>query len=309
MRRVLLGIAVLGVFAAAPAGATERELGGHLFLPSRFVRDPFIATMVSFANTGGVAEVDGPDFNAAGVQIGGRTHQIGSILQATTFEARTLDFLKLRFTLDGGVYSGLNARSALVVGASAFATFAVGAAASWRIGDRLMLGANVDLAGRPSFQLQIVEGLVRALRSGSIDTGGVVTRPDVFAFGGGLVGAFAWTRWLGSTFSLRYERPRIDDGANGDIVRNDLLAGVTLDLDFQRLWEMPIGLLVAYQHNFALDEATLSRLQELSAGIYYTGRTALQLGADVSWRWFDLRSTLVDASAFFASLVIRYYWN
>src|SRR6478609_684261 len=96
----------------------ERELNGHLFIPSLTIRDPFLATTFGINTGAGYAWIDGPGFDLRGNASGRDSFRAAALAQTASFQVRLLKWWALRLNGSGGLYGGANAKSALVVGAT-----------------------------------------------------------------------------------------------------------------------------------------------------------------------------------------------
>jgi hypothetical protein len=252
-----------------PPELSRRSLGGHLFIQSLSLADPFVSTRMSVQVGGGATFVDPR-----------RTlHNQGWSVAA---QVAVLRGWALRLSGGAGLVSSSR-------GTVTHWEVTPGTTLSWRVTDWLRLGPVLDFNYR----------IAQSTRWGE--------RSDAFKLMPGLALAIAAHPSLGITFNVqhiwerRQHRTPVEDDSR-------LGLAVAIDLDLMSLVRMPIGFMVAYRGELALVNGTPS-LHDLEGGIYYTGRIALSLGLVARGRWHELWPTPTDATSASGHLVVQYYFN
>ena len=115
-----------------PAGG--RVMNAHLFLPSRLVDDPFITTYLGESTGFGYATISANHVDSQG-NVGGKTpYQLGALGQGFNLQVGILDSWAIRLAAAGTVLSGIDAESALTIGATIGYALSTGATYSLLVG-------------------------------------------------------------------------------------------------------------------------------------------------------------------------------
>ncbi len=308
LRMALVLTLVTGRALAAEAhDGNARELAGHVFPVSRLVRMPFTPTSLGVAAGVAYGSVEAPTFNVLGMQIGREEYPVAALGHSVEGTVRLWDFLALRLDLEAAAYTGVDAPAALVVGASAFGTGGFGVTLAKRFGSHLQLAAVLDAGYRPSFDITVVPSLIASIQQRQFATSDLVVDTRRWLFGAGAAFALTLAPPLGIMGDISYVHPRTKVAgqvSNAD----DLATAIQIDFDFGRFTPVPIAVVGAYRTQFILDTQADSRVQEVSAGLYYTGRSWLVAGIDVSGLFTSLRPQL-DTRALFGTFSLKYFWQ
>lgn len=310
-----------GAPASAPAApapargdgslAEGRVLNGHVFMPS--VRVPGALTTTSFASYLVLAYGQ----SSADFQVADRTYSgsfdyagIGSILG---YEYAFQRYFSARFTLDNVIYSGIDGPSAIVVGTSLQFGGSLGLTASLPVGDSLRVGVLFDAGITPGLGLTIANGIraiVRDCQAGSCSTG----QGDIFGIHKAttLQPALAvnWSPWrpLGVTANTALVHVSQKDGDETFSADAATLAAAA-DLDLLPLWNVPVGLQLAFSWTAPFSGEVLQHVTDMGGGVFYTGRRNLALGVQFVSRRFAVQPTVdVSWSTIITTVGLRYYW-
>lgn len=102
--------------------SSQRALNGHVFIPSRYITSPFSQTLFGMGVVFGAASSTGPKFILsgpdAGQVIGTDDYTYGLLGLGFEFHFKLAEWLSLRFAGAGSVFTGIDGKSVLVVGAS-----------------------------------------------------------------------------------------------------------------------------------------------------------------------------------------------
>jgi len=313
----VIGTCLMAALLAAPAdpelenGETGRRLGGHDFILTDVVPDPFVTTQFRSSTGLGLVALDA---GAAMVQaqraIGDNSSghmQVAWFEQQIGFQAAVLPFLAVRVNVAGLVGSGVDATSALVFGVKGGYQFDGGATASLRLGP-VCLGASFDLAYERDFVLSPLLAIAQAMEAvknsqvPSIsklfnDSSDIRVQPGLRAAVG-----------VNRTFGLFANAGLDYDGAvsGGVPSATTVQFGAGLSIDLNPGLSVPIGFLVAYEYETAVDSSSIDR-HTVSAGIFYTGRPHLQLGLEAQGAFYPV-SGFDSVSQGLGEVTVRYFW-
>jgi hypothetical protein len=289
----------------------RRELNGHFFVPSLTVPDPFVPTLFSLSTGAGHAWVDGPSFDPRGNPVGGESYRAAALAESMTFQAAILSWWALRLASGGGLYGGVNARSALVLGAIIPLDVTPGTTVSWKIGRFVRLGGTFDFQYQYRTVIDPLAAVRTSLASSQVDTSQVHQRVNSYSVIPGATVAAALHPAVGLVGSVQYLWNGRDDGTSTQSV-SYIVIGVSAQLDLKPLVSrVPLGVLGAYRAQIPF-ESSERLIQSVEGALFYTGRKDLALGLDLQGQWFDLRPGSpfpLSASALIAALTVRYYWN
>jgi hypothetical protein len=294
-------------------------LGGHLFIPSEVVRDPFTATYFQISTGYGYAAATGPAFSALGTTFGSRDYRFGTMVQSFELQAKIFDWWAVRIESTGLLFAGINGPSVLHVGATARFTPGAGTTVSFPIGDGIRLGGTFDFGYTPDININVITGIVRSLAARDIDARNLLTDTRLTAIQVGASVAVALHRSLGLTATADYLHVGSDtDGVGASI--NDVSVGLSFDFDLNAITRAPIGFILAYKLNEVETRDPGQATEAVDLGIFYTGVPHLVAGMDLSERWFNLlvgppgsgfrpfEARSEDTALTLAQLIMRYTW-
>jgi hypothetical protein len=286
--------------------ASPRSLNGHLFVPSRLLASPFSTTHLGSTAMYALAEATASRYDLRGEVVGERDYSMAAFGNQIDYQLRLADFFALRVSGSAMVFSGIDGPSAVAVGATFRTSFGAGLTAGLELGDVVRLAVLFDAGYQPAFDLTIGAGILRAIRTGSFDSGEVFVLGKTVQLRPGISVAWAPIPLVGITGEVRYSHTEVEqtssENATGDAV--DMAALV--DVDLGTVWPVPIAIAGLYR----LQEPTSGdsiRIEDAGGAIFYTGRPHLAAGLAITQQWFDVRPR-VDTSATFFDLTVRYYW-
>jgi hypothetical protein len=320
-------VTMIGICAFAPAAAAEegrpaqlaqaappeqqpvqgRDLGGHRFVPSELLVQPFVETAFRAVTAFGLVRSTAPDLSVAGDQVvtGRRFTQVG---YSQTFELQMalLPWLAVRAAATSVVFSGVNRRSVLNLGSTIQYGAGGGVTIGHRLGDAVQIALVADAAYEPTYSVDIGGAIAASLRAQQVDTAPLLTRERGVPLQAGVAVAFAPAAAVGVTVMGRYEHTF---HGSGGLERQDAaIAAGALDLDLRALTTVPIGFLAAYQLAIPFGDNDRTDLwYYFDGGFFYTAKRDLVLGMEGSVRRFPQRQQ-VDSDALVGNVVVRYYW-
>lgn len=292
-----------------PVPKSHRELGGHLFLPSHILTDPFSIT--SFGSYFGVGSGQalaptinlGPPPSISSTQ---KWYEYTGIAQQFDLNVRILEFLSARLLGTALAYQGTGNGSALTVGTNAKLTADISVKGSLPLGDHVRLALNVGAAYGPIYNVLIAQGLINAIKSGEIDTSQFFQTSDNITWNATLSGAWGPFPFLGFVVNVEYLNPR--KTGNASYSQNGMMFGGDAEFDALPLisW-LPLGLNFSYSIISPIGASGTYTTQTEGFGFFYTGRRDLALGLEINWAQGRLDTQLSSQNTI-AWVDFRYYW-
>jgi hypothetical protein len=289
----------------------RRELGGHLFIPSKFTDDPFVSTYVASETGFGWGKAPGRTFDLCGTVVcpgpgSVADYQVGAFAQVLGYQYGFLPWWAVRVGAQVVVYSGINSTGVVGVGTNANATFSAGTTMSWKVGENLRLGGSFDFKMGPAIFLNIVEGVVDSIKSGTIVT--PVNSFTQVTLNPAFVGAWSISRLVGLTFNVAYQYTH---GSSDELGSTANLFGsnILFDFDLNSVNVAPIGFLAGFATQFSVDSTKFLEFR-YQAGIMYTGVRQLDVGLEVLYnRAPVIGNTNIFLSSLIALIVLQYNFN
>ncbi len=309
------------VVAKAPEPVKEqkmgRELGGHLFLPSHILEDPFSYTAFGTFFGLGAGNALGPTIvnDPPPVHLGpDKWYGYTGLGLGMLLNVRILEYLSARAGLLTTAYLGTGSGAAFTVGTSARITGDIGVKGSLPVGDTWRFSAALDVSYGPVYSLLLMNGIVDAINQCRVDPNQCFVDPgtgfqqiNTVTWTGSLGAAWAPTPYLGFVGSFQFIAP--SKSGDASIAQNGLTFAVSAEFDALPLvrW-LPIGVNTAYQLTTGVGGNKVPTGNVAGFGLYYTGRKDLALGLEIDWKWDTLETQQVS-TATLAWLNLRYYWN
>jgi hypothetical protein len=301
--------------APAPSEKMGRELGGHYFMPSHLIDDPFSYTAFAMYFGLGSGNALGPEFQLQPPAIiGEKWYGYTGLGLGMLMNVRILEYLSARALLNTTAYLGTGSGAALTVGTSARITGDLGVKGSLPVGENWRFSASVDMSYGPVFSLLLANGLIDALNNCrvnpsqcTIDPGSGFQTIDTVTWMAGLAGSWAPTPYLGFTANFQFIAPTKTGDAS--IAQNGVVFAASGEFDFLPLvkW-LPLGVNAAYQLTSGVGGNKVATANEAGFGLYYTGRPQMAVGLEIDWKWSTLE-TQQTSTATLAWVNFRYYWN
>jgi hypothetical protein len=292
-----------------------REMGGHSFLPSHLIEDPFSYTAFGTFFGLGAGNALGPAFANDPPRIDGeKWYGYTGLGLGMLLNVRILEYLSARALLNTTAYLGTGSGAALTVGTSARITGDIGVKGSLPVGDNWRFSASLDMSYGPVYSLLLLNGIVDALNQCrlnpsqcSFDPGAGFQQINTVTWMAGFAGSWAPTPYLGFTGNVQFIAPTKTGDAS--IAQNGVIFAIAAEFDALPLvrW-LPIGVNTAYQLTSGVGGNRVPTANSAGFGFYYTGRKDLALGLEIDWKWSTLETQQVS-TATLAWLNFRYYWN
>jgi len=301
------------VAAPAPAAPVEqkmaRDMGGHTFLPSHIIDNPFSESDFGVTIGLGAGDALGPLVQRDPPAILPASKWYGYTALGLGIEGnlRILEYLSARAAIFTSAYLGSGRDSVLVVGSNARINGGVGVKGSLPVGDNFRFAATFDVTYGPVYTILIAQALVDAIQSGQISAAEFLETKDTVTWIGGLSGSWAPWAFLGLTVNGQFLAPTKTGAASQS--QNGIFVAGMADFDARPLLKwLPVGMNLAYSITSPVGANGVSTLQEFGFGFYYTGRRDLSLGVELDWKLGRLENTQAT-QATLAWLNFKYYWN
>ncbi|HZX97120.1 MAG TPA: hypothetical protein VFE90_21570 [Myxococcales bacterium] len=293
--------------ASKPAEArTAPVMDGHLFAPSLLVDTPFRTTTFKLGILYGVGDATGPKYDINGNVIGQATYSFGDFGQTFRYEYAFSEWFSAGVVVLTNLYTGLDGPSVVSVGAQLGLGFGARVKAGHRFGP-VETAVLVDVSTAPEFGVLVVAALLKALQDHVIEPGAAFQSTHTLTVTPSAV--VSWAPWpaLGLTANVAYVYKSLR--LSGENIANQggiQFAGLA-DFDFGKISKVPVGLLATYRILAPLGSDGVSRIEDVSGGIFYSARPELGLGLEIGWRSFTIRQPLAS-TVVLAQLGLQYYW-
>ncbi len=306
----VLCIAFAVVFGASPVGAGEagRTLGGHTFMPSTQVRDPFITTYLLSGTGVSIFQLPMLTINWEGPEPVVMEGDVLYLVQGFRDQRALNDWLAVRGAFSATGRGGIDEKSVFAQGV--MWSFAGGFGATARVwgAEQAALAVSADVALGSAYTINILDFAADILENGWDEESSFVSESNTSQGRLGLVGAWAPKRWLGVTASADWGWAEGSGGRDWDGRR--LRGSGTVGIDFKELDTVPVGV------RFALSSQPIGQggtgpgddITSYGVGVFYTGRPDLSVGADAIFLRLPLIDSDVKTDALQFSIDMRYYF-
>ena len=320
---VLLPLAIT-VALVTPCRAQEpdsayapRFFGGHLFLPSILVPDPFISTsFTSSTGFGKAINITVPIENLQGQQVGELSGDVGFMLLEFGYQYAFNQRWAVRVGASGGARSGTTVPAILAEGASAIYGYEVGASVKLLRKRTWLVTGTADFRGNTLYgiaPLDFAKAVKQSVATG--DTVGAISGAEDVLLSStdntrvlaGLRGAYAPSAWLGfMAFVEAGTGDRLDQSSNSIGVAN---FGGAASIDLRTMkGHIPFGLQGEYRSETLSERNndTSGGTSTAGLGILYTGRRFFSIGLENSWQQIHQPINGKDFSTVATRILMRY---
>jgi hypothetical protein len=294
--------------------AATRTLGGHHFLPSLIVGDPFVDTYFESVFAVGTVTGTGPGFtlvqDASGhysaKQMGTFDVSLAALEQHFAGQMGLTPWWSIRIQGGGSFLAATNGTTGLSVGVLIAYSATIGTTLSVPIGSSTRIGATFDVDVNHSFSLDLLGTIVRSVQAGMLDTSQMISETNTMTVRPGLAAAFGIHKGVGLVLAAQYLHSSIDTqrliqpGNEGTIE-----PGAVLSFDLNALASIPIGIGLSYSPSIPLNGGSV--WHGFDGGLYYNGNRDLALGIEIGIKNVDFNP---GVSIVYKNLnvVIRYTW-
>lgn len=292
-----------------PAGPERRVLGGHRFLPSSVLSDPFLTTHVSTRTAAGLAgDFKSPFFDVNGDTIGTLEGDLAFFGLEFEYQQNLFHWAALRLNVSGSGRAGVDEQSLLADGVNTvYGAVLEGKARIWRR-DKALVTGLARLSRKNIFGISPFEFAQSVVDSGLNEDNHLVTEGNLLRLTGGLAGAYAPAPWVGLTAQVYVGTAQpFDDTLPNETVFQTAVSG---SFDLRPGAGVPIGFLVSYDYDsFPEGGSDVAKgINRFGLGTFYTGRDDFNIGLDVSVSSFKQLDVEETFSATAAALYLRYYF-
>jgi hypothetical protein len=317
VRSVIVAILVGTFFVASthPAAAQDRPnrrtFGGHSFIPSSNMSDPFMGTYIrTTVGAGRALDMQVPVYNLDGDQVATLSGNIAFLQLGLAYQQQIVRWLALRATFTGSARVGTNHVALLAEGASAVYGGTFGASFRLVEKDKFLLTALAETRSNSLYSISPLQFVYDVIESGTIDsTTGLLAKGDNWRLIGGLRTAYAFAPWIGITGIAEFgPATRFFADDTGERNTSQLSLGGTVSIDLRPGTNVPIGFVgsVFYQSESDRGDDIVGRQTLFGLGVFYTGRDDLSLGLETGFQRFDQRDFENRVNAGNIRLVLRY---
>ena len=281
-------VLLIAALAVHPSTARAQEcgrcLGGHRYIPSSILDNPFAADHFTNSTGGGMAfDLQIPVRNLAGDSVGVVGGDIGFLLLDFQYQKKLFKWLALRGNLGAVARVGTSTEAVIASGAEALFTWSLGATVPiWRTENFLVSGV-VDYRYDNEFVVDPF-GFARVLvNEGYTEASKEVLLRDE---GGnhwslGARAAYTVNPWWG--LNAVVESGEIDSQTLGNRTLTEL--GLQSGFDLNKLWDFPLGVALGYREQIGPGRQgdASGSYRAFDLGLFFTGNTNFTIGGDIIW--------------------------
>jgi hypothetical protein len=306
----VLCIALVVAFGASPAGAEEagRTLGGHTFMPSAQVRDPFITSYLLSGTGMSIFQLPMLTIDWEGPEPVIVEGDVLYLVQGFRYQRAVNEWLAVRGAFSATGRGGIDEKSVFAQGV--MWSFAGGLGATARVwgAERAALAVSADVVLGNTYTINILDYVEDVIEGGWNEESSLLSESNTSLGWLGLVGAWAPRRWLGVTASVDWGWAEGSGDRSWDGRR--LGGGGTVGIDFKELDAVPVGVRLAFSSKPIGQGGTgpADDIRSYGVGVFYTGRPDLSIGADAIFLRLPLIDSDVRTDALQFSIDMRYYF-
>lgn len=289
-----------------PPGHVERTLAGHVFTPMLLVRLPFAVTKVGVDLAYGAGSAEGKKPTLLDRDRGDATYEFAVMGQSFTYDRQVADGVSVGGGLVVELYSGITGPSAVVLGLEVGAGLLGNVTAGRQYGP-VRVAFTLDASYAPEYGLHLLEAIQAASTPDGSVSASALTSSNAWTATPGFALAFTAAPAVGLAVAADYRAVWYDTSEQGWRYRSGLDAAVGVDVDLGILTRVPMAVTAALRTAVPVGVGGVSRVLDGSLGVFYTGRPALVLGAELGQRRFRYRGEL-DAVASIVQLRVQYLW-
>jgi hypothetical protein len=313
---VALGAALAVAHARAAEGTSSppespRVLNGHLFQPSRLVTGPFTTTEFGMATVFGVGQALAPRYDIHGNQTGTKEYAVAAYGQDLEYQLRFTKDFSARVFVNGLIFSGVDAKGILVAGLTAQYGLGLGLTWGWTLSPTTRLALVADLSVQPQLSVLVGNAVLNAIETKAFSDTGVFSTVNRVTGNPGLSFAWAPLPFLGFVAEARYVWGHRTSSSGGSVNAQGVSLGGIASFDLNPLIHWPIAAQGVFRSELPVGSGGINDVQQVGAGVFYSGRPSLALGLEASWRHGKIRPGVVPtlkADSGSVAIMFRYYW-
>jgi hypothetical protein len=295
--------------------AAPRYFGGHQFIPSTIVPDPFISTtFMSTTGFGKAINLITPVYNVDGEQISEISSDIGFMVLGFDYQQALSHRVALHAALSASARVGTSPEAILSEGLSAIYGYSLGGMVNVVQKRNWQLSATADLRGNTlysvaplDFALAVVDNVENGDSTGAVQDAqdSLLASGDNLRVLGGVRGAYTPAPGIGFISFLEAGLgEKFEKGSDNTSVVN---FGAAASFDFNPLTRTPVGLLATFRNESLSEKGDdVGSVQSYGLGIFYTGRRFFTLGLENTWSQLSQHRTDKKIDVAQARIVLRY---
>jgi hypothetical protein len=267
----------------------KRTLGGHNYIPSELLGDPFVGTYVRNSTGGGMAlglKVPIPDLE--GDILGYAESDIGFITIGLEYQQNITNWLAFRLGGSGGARLGTSIQALLTEGATATFGYNFGLSVQAVRTERLAIGVSADMVPNKIYGISPLDFARSVIENGLDSASALLNKASGRRLFIGVRPAYTVKPWLGlqGMFEIGPNRAR-QEGDSGKVeseeTKTQTSYGLGASVNLMGVSKTPIGFNLAFQHKEGIIGGgdISGGADTWNLGIYYTGRRAFIVGLDL----------------------------
>ena len=307
---VLLSLVATPALGQEKTGKRLPVLGGHNFLISEQVPDPFITSFFRNATGGGIAfNIESLVIDTSGDTIIDVSGDIAFLNLGFEYQGALADWVAIRVGFEGAARVGTSLESILGNGVSAVYGYFIGGTFRLVEKEKFILSATADLTGNSITDVGILQLVQDAIDEDSIPTDAevVATGTDKAAVGGF---RFAWaaSRLVGVRANAAIGIA--DLFQSSESTKFSFITGAAVGFNFANTTKVPIGLLAFFNaSNFSAGASNIvDKTFSTGLEIDYTGYEDFGLGLALAWEKAELTMGRPSIKTFSGKINLRYYF-
>jgi hypothetical protein len=290
-------------FAETEVNEPDRFLGGHTFVVTGSVPDPFVSTRVGSITSIGLGNLNiAADIPlSGGVVLKKGDYMLGILGIGTELQLGLAEWIALRAAVVGIVFSGINLNAVFSYGASIGYAYSGGIMVRMLRTDAFQCSLSVDLEQNSFFGIKPAQFVADSLASGELSTDRLLNQADATGIAAGVHAAYTVCRSIGMWGSISFKH-----SMTADPDTDQLVPGIGISVDLNPLFTIPVGLDTNYRVEITIAD-TGYPTHHMVLGLFVTGRTNFICGieGDVYLRNID---DILIISGIQCAFRMRYFW-
>jgi hypothetical protein len=291
---------------------SPRALNGHVYQPFQLLTGPFTETSFGMTTIFGGGTASAPRYDLQGNVTGTRDYDIAAYGQALDLHLRLTPDIAARLAVSGLLFSGINGRGILVVGATAQFGVLAGLTAGRDLTPTMRLSGVVDFGLTPQLSVLVGNAVLRTIQDQNFDESGLFSNVERVQVNPGA--SFAWSPSpvLGFIAEARYVMTRRVSKSDGTkLTGHGVSLGGAASLDLDPLMRWPFTFQASYRGDLPVGNDGIGKVHQAGLGAFYSRRVRLALGLEAIWRHGVIRPGVeptLTSDSVLANIWFRYYW-
>ncbi len=322
MQRKVLSILLLGILAMPVARSQENPppdsvvvfrpgvIGGHEFIPTSFIEDPFVRTfMHTGLGFGSTINRITPPVVVHGQTLGERKADLMFALLMMEYQYAVRPWLAVRGRLDISGRMSTETTTLIAQGVTVLYGFDLGWIFKLAETDRYFFSGSLGLRNISTTDVYVQRFIDGILENGAIlPTNRLVETTPSMRASSGLAGAYVLSRLVGITASGTVDYGESLDRSEPDRWYYSLQAAFDINMHSQN--GVPVGFVIGGKTGSAPDAqgADDRTAQTIFGRIAYTGAEQFALGLDIGYQFIPIRTLPKKQNFLSATVDMRMYF-